>query len=327
MKENNTVYGVDKIEFLSIQTKQNVQFDLRAIRPISKKLGIVTVHSILEKNDKEIFKQGYRSKIILSRIPNEVEPELFNKLQKVEFLFQRPHIVEIFKDMVCTHKEEAIALANEQIRRVYMIYKHGLVEHHLIDTKRLETYRKIIPSKTRTEEQLDSFLYPSYAKGFEKDKSGLWKRKQEKEFIGTKTLYVGAKDDVLAFVIYARLSKEDGQPVVHSEFRFKGQKAMQKLGILDRKNGTLNVIQNYLISNSAKIYDDNLQKRIKFNDINWQKLARLSFGWENRKKFNMVEEKRLGLCIRHLRQQIPIYTAGFVAYAEDMGLDRRQYLK
>ncbi|MFV0269907.1 MAG: hypothetical protein ACK5HT_22545 [Draconibacterium sp.] len=325
--ENITSYGIDKIEFLSIQEDRNVRVDLSEIRPIKRSVATITVHTITEKSDKELFLNGFRSKIILSKFAQPSNPELFEKLHNVHFLFNRPHVVEVYKDVAFTCNQEAISSANYQIDRAYMIYTHGGCMPHIINTTRFETHKKEIPSTIHTEKHLDDYLYRFYLNQFEKKKDGKYARKDDSEFIGTRILYLATKESVLNYAVYARLSKRDRKPVTHSEFRFKGDKAMQKLGILDREKGTLKAIQQNLISNARQIYKETLKKRIKLNEINWYKLAKLELGWENKKIFSEKDDKKIQLCVSHLKRQIPTYTAGFVAYANEMGLNYRQYLK
>ena len=311
-------YGVDKIEFISKQTAHNVEADIHSIRPIKREYGSVKVFKIKNnKNSRELYKQGYRARIILHNITSE----LLDFLQPVKEIIGRPHSIEIFQDIVCRTNQEAIRLADYQIYHGYMRYKHGTVDSHIYNRNRIRTYTKGKPPENiLTEEEYVDWLWNLR-------NSQKWLLNRKKNIIGDRTLYLGNKEDHFQFVIYARLSKIDKRPVVHSEFRLSGKKQMQALGILDRENGYLFTIKNDLMLHAAQQYKILLKKRIKFKKVNELKLGKHYLGWSNKKKFSEEENKQINFYANVVSRLYRRYTAGFIKFADHMNLDKRLFLE
>ncbi len=312
-------YGIDKIEFVSKHPKDIVRADKATLvgRINRKKEGSFTVTELKEKYNEELYRKGYRSRIILTRF---FSPEIFNRLKPMEDTLGRPHLVEIFQDIVCENHETAIKLADKQIHHAYMRYSHGTIDSHIYDRGRIRTYTKEKPPESiLTEAKYEDWLWRL------RD-AQRWLRDKDKDIIGNRTLYLGNKQDHFKFVVYARLSKLDKKPVLHSEFRLTGKDQMKKLGVLDRKNGYLSAFQNEKMLHAAQLYKEYLGKRIKFSKVNAVKLARNYLGWENRKSFNKKEQQRIQFCARTVKRLYRNYTAGFVMFADHVGVDKRLYI-
>lgn len=312
-------YGLDKVEFVSKHTTDIVWADKATLvgRINRKKVGTFTVKELTEKYNKELYRKGYRSRIILTRFFSR---EIFNRLKPMEDTLGRPHLVEFFQDIVCKDNENVIQLTDHQIFHAYMKYSHGAVESHIYDRGKIRTYTKDKPPEyILTEAQYDEWIWK--LRNAQK-----WLRDKDNDIIGNRTLYLGAKKDHFRFVIYARLSKQDKKSVVHSEFRLSGKEQMKRLGVLNRENGYLYAFQNEKILHAAQRYKELLKKRLKFNKINVKKVANHFLGWENRNKLEPNETKRQQLCIAHLKRLYCNYTAGFMMFAEHKKLRKGLYI-
>jgi hypothetical protein len=108
----------------------------------------------------------------------------------------------------------------------------------------------------------------------------------KKDLFAERTGYYGSKD--FKYVIYARLSKINGQPCVHCEWRVKGAiKIENKTGIT--------CINDLMTFNFVKFFEKMELRYIIHERIDTYKLGRWILGWGNKKKLTEREKRKLQL--------------------------------
>jgi hypothetical protein len=109
------------------------------------------------------------------------------------------------------------------------------------------------------------------------------------ELYADKTHYFGGKN--FKFAPYARISKLDGNPCVHGEWRIKGA------SIIKQKTGIASI--GDLIAFRLKDFmQDMEEKYITHETINYEKFGKWLKGWQRRRKFSDREKIALKLSAR-----------------------------
>jgi hypothetical protein len=109
------------------------------------------------------------------------------------------------------------------------------------------------------------------------------------ELYADKTRYFGGKN--FKFVPYARISKLDGNPCVHEEWRIRGA------SIIRQKTG-IDSIGDLIAFNLKAFMQAMEEKYITHETINYEKLGKWLKGWQRRRKFSDREKIALQLSAR-----------------------------
>ena len=308
-------YGLDKVEFVTKRPFNDVKESLSSLRPLSSNVGAFKIKEITkDKNDSishkniEAYGKGYRTIIFFTNISFD----LFELLKGKEAILGKPWMVELFQDIVCPTNEEAVRLSNKKINDSYLCNQD--LYNHVYDSRDLTSYVSE-PPKFNTEKKYDDWLWCMYKR----------QNKPKPEIIGNRTLYLGKGD--FRYVIYARLSKTDGKPVVHSEFRFRGLNLLRKLNI--RKKGTsyIETLKNETTLRSADLFNELAGQHVRMSGIDVLKLSRHYLGWSDKKKFSQHETQKIQLHALVLKRMLHLNTtSNFMRYFKEYNINYRLFV-
>lgn len=342
-------YGLDKVEFITKKSLDDVMKTIATVRPIKVTVGTIKTEAIkngkkIKPSYKDAYRDGFRTIVRLTNIT----PELFGLLKGTEIILGKPLLVEIFQDIVCDSEKEAIALTEKHIQYSHMLYQEA--DWHIYDRNKIRSQRKTPPPKNATTKEYESYLYSiSYRQ---------MQREINKEIIGNRTLYLSDKkksdkkgsskkgnmkyavsarqlnvhqsdeEPKFTYTAYARLSKKDKKAVMHHEFRVKGWHLSKKLGV--RKKGTsyLDTLKNLTGLHSAKVFDNIYGNSIRLSKINEDKLSKHHLGWSDKKNFTKSDEDKIKTYGKQLKRIWKLdTTASYMHYFKENDLDYRLFIE
>ncbi|MCK4767719.1 MAG: hypothetical protein KAS28_04960, partial [Desulfobacula sp.] len=125
-------YGLDKVEFITKKSLDDVMKTIATVRPIKVTVGTIKTEAIkngkkIKPSYKDAYRDGFRTIVRLTNIT----PELFGLLKGTEIILGKPLLVEIFQDIVCDSEKEAIALTEKHIQYSHMLYQEA--DWHIYD--------------------------------------------------------------------------------------------------------------------------------------------------------------------------------------------------
>jgi len=178
-----------------------------------------------------------------------------------------------------------LLLQNETIIEPYMIshleiardtfYKTNYDAEHMC-WETLKTCRKKFSS--------NHFIYDQRFEGNTK------KRRNNPELFGQQTGYFGS--DNFKYVVYARLSKINGMPCVHEEWRIRGAANI-------RKKTNISIISDLISFDLKAFFEDQYNRHICFEEIDNLKFGKWLLGMTRLKNVTKQQLMKIQLAHRH----------------------------